>query len=92
MNRKALFLAILTEVLLFATLLVSLEHCRVLKVLLRVVHAPASGLYIGLTDWLSLSPSLDYWLSSLFVSGVQSAFWYLLFCRFLKFWDERAAV
>jgi hypothetical protein len=93
MNRKALFLAILTEVILFTTLLVSLEHSRVLKILLRVVHAPASGLYIGLTDdWLSLSPSLDYWLSSVFVFSVQTAFWYVLYCRLPKVSDERVVV
>jgi hypothetical protein len=92
MSRKALFLAILTEVILFTTLLVSLEHCRALKIFLRVVHAPASGLYIALTDWLSLSPSLDYWLSSVFVSGVQTAFWYVLFCRFLKVSDAKVDV
>lgn len=92
MNRKALFLAILTEVSLFTTLLVSLEHSRVLKILLRVVHAPASGLYIGLTDWMSLSPNLDYWLSSVFVFSVQTAFWYVLYCRLPKVSDERVVV
>jgi hypothetical protein len=92
MNRNALVLAILTEVTLFATLLVSLEHCHALKILLRVVHAPASGLYIGLTDWLSLSPSLDYWLSSVFVFCAQTAFWCVLFCRVSKVSDEKGVV
>jgi|SRR5678815_49041 hypothetical protein len=81
MNRKALLLAILFEVVLFSTLLVSIGRCRPLTLILRIIHAPAAGWYIFFTDWLALPPNLDYWASRVFAFSIQTFIWYALLCQ-----------
>ena len=92
MNGKALLLAFLTEVVLFSTLIISIEHCRPLMLVLRIIHAPAAGWYLLFTNWMALPSNLDYWLSAVFAFCIQMFIWYALFCRFPKVRDEARVV
>ena len=92
LNRKALLLAIVTEVVLFTMLLVSIEHCRPLMVALRIIHAPAAGWCFFLTDWLDLPLTLNHWLSGVLGFCVQTFIWYALLCRITKVRDGALVV
>lgn len=92
MNRKALRLAILTEIVLLATLVLSTGHCYPLMIVLRIIHAPSAGWFLFLTDWMRLSPELEYWLSAVFAFCLQTFIWYELVCRVPRVRDSARPV